>query len=280
MLVFLVATTMALMELTESVQLRGRTGDPLFSNSTVFHNSSNKIWRTSAVLQDPLVDQLFTQQRIINVLVVGACDGSLTQSNDPVINALTKTNVRAWMVEPNPPVYDMLVQNLKQYPAPERLQPLKVAICPYVNGQKDFYVVDESFAQDCPNAPHWAKYQLSSMDRKTVSKHWPWTNCGFKSEAEFDAFIKKIQVPCWTPPTLLSTANLQAQQVDLLVTDTEGFDAHIVKAFMRQPGFNPSLIIYEHKHLGGAAQGDVKALLQQRGYKLRIDPWDTFASRR
>jgi len=228
---------------------------------------------------DPQVQKLFDEERNISVIVVGANDGSIgQQSNDPMIGALSNINVRALMVEPNPPVFKTLEHNLEAFPESQRLQPLNVAICADTEGVVSFYVVGASFQSKCPDAPHWAKYELSSMDLTMISNAWNSVGCGFQKKEEFESFIEEIQVPCWTPSHLMGIDGFKPQLIDFLLVDAEGFDDKVVTAFMSHLDFEPTVIIYEHKHLAGAAASELVTLLNKRGYSTRmLDKANTLA---
>lgn len=223
--------------------------------------------------QDPEIWQLFEENRNISAIVVGANDGAIDpQSNDPLIALARYPNVRALMVEPNPTVFKILEKNLKQFPESARLHALNIAICADKKGMVPFYTLSSSFEKKCPDAPHWAKYELSSMDYHTISKHWHnVSSCGFKQEKEFESFIEEIQVPCWTPSDLMGTKDFEPQQIDLLMVDAEGLDHKIVMAFFSQKKFDPTVLIYEEKHLAPIDRDKVHALLKRRGYKTSMD---------
>lgn len=217
---------------------------------------------------NPAVKRFLAERRNISVIVVGANDGAIGKSNDPVIDSLNRSNVKALMVEPNPPVFKSLLENLKTFQESARLQPLNVAVCPE-RKTLPFYVVSPNFAKKFPSAPHWAKYELSSGNKTQVAKHWAYLDGMFKKQEEFESFIDEIQVPCWTPSDVMAIDNFKPQQVDVLMVDVEGFDAKIVTAFMSQKSFNPRIIMFEHTHLSGAELGTVQTLLQSRGYTLQ-----------
>jgi FkbM family methyltransferase len=220
---------------------------------------------------DPLVQNLFKEKRNISVIVVGANDGSGQQSNDPLIDGLSSSNVRALMVEPNPPVFKKLETNLKTFPDSTRLQPLNVAICPDKKGEVPFYVISSRLKSQCPEAPRWAFDELSSMDSSLITKYWYYLwKCGFKREDDFRAFVDEIQVPCWTPKDVMRLDHFGPHQIDFLMVDAEGFDAKIVTAFMSHPDFNPKILVYEHKHLPQAEADTLVALLKKRGYDMRV----------
>jgi len=222
----------------------------------------------SSLRADPHVQELFNERENISVIVVGTNDGSIEkQSNNPMIDALTKINVRALMVEANPLVFKTLEKNLKTFPESQRLQPLNVVVSADCKDTVPFYVVSPNFQSKCPTSPHWAKYELSSMSYNQISKHWQLVGCGFQREEDFQAFIEEIQVPCWTPSALMGKDGFKPQQIDFLLVDAEGFDYQIVTAFMEILDFEPKLIIYEKKHLAGVDESNLEVLLQKRGYE-------------
>ena len=81
-------------------------------------------------------------------------------------------------------------------------------------------------------------------------------------EAVRQKFVAKVNVPCLTPNSILRRGAWSALSVDVLMVDTEGMDAEVVRAWMATPGFRPSLLVYEHTHL---AKRKKKALLGELG---------------
>jgi len=228
-------------------------------------DSQSLLWTSS----EP-IERLLNLQRDINAIIIGANDGN-PGSNDPLLAALAKkTNIRALMVEPNPPVFKTLEANLKGFPKSDRLVPIQAAVCADVKGEVSFYRLSPAFAQKCPGAPHWLKYQLSSMNRDHVAGHWRKhfeKNLGINRE-EFEGYIEEIKVACLTPPDLMSSRPWSSpEKVDLLQVDAEGFDEKIVTAFMSNAQFLPKIVIYEQVHLNLTQQQSMKSLLWSRGYE-------------
>jgi len=225
--------------------------------------------RSRLLWANPYVQELFAAGGDIHAIIVGANDGDSVRTNDPVYDALSNTNVKALMVEPNPPIYKILVRNLQKFQQPARLQPLNFAICPDKKGTVPFYVVSPHFREKFPNAAHFATFSgISSMNKTHLLKHWQYLKGQVKSQKEFEAFIDEIQVPCQTPSDLMTRDNFKPQQVDLLMVDVEGFDAKVVTSFMAQKAFKPKIIIFEHLHLSRAEYSNVQTLLRHRGYAI------------
>lgn len=209
------------------------------------------------------------------LLQVGACDGDFSGesfSDDPVQNfLLAESQMRAVLVEPNPEVFGMLEKNvLSHFGEDGRVLPVNVAVSVSPEaasaGKVPFYVVSPRLATDHPQrAPHWARYQLSSMDREHVIGHHAFIGL---SREEFSAYVDEIAVPCRTPADLLQEAALAPEAVNILVVDTEGFDAQIVQAFMQVPGFSPRVLIFEAAHLESSELRRLLTFLADQGYQI------------
>jgi hypothetical protein len=66
--------------------------------------------------------------------------------------------------------------------------------------------------------------------------------------------------------------------VDLVVVDTEGYDAEILESidFSAAP---PRLVVYEHYHLGPDEQRACRERLEAAGYETLEEGFDTFCLR-
>lgn len=223
--------------------------------------------RRARLYADPRLAKLFDQPRSISLIQVGANDDGIGDSNDPVTDSLGKTNVKGLLLEPNPPVFKMLQQNIQsQFGAPPRLIAANEAACPKESGLVSFYVVNDKFAQDFPKAPHWAKYELSSMSKQEVTQHWKTLQEFVHSEEEFSKYVEEEKVDCLTPADLMKRHTIQPAAVDLLEVDAEGYDGPIVTSFLGVDGFDPEIIIFEACHLTDDVLSDVLTLLVSRGY--------------
>ena len=79
--------------------------------------------------------------------------------------------------------------------------------------------------------------------------------------------------------TLLdATATAGIELPDVLMVDTEGFDAQIVRMAFAV-GWRPAVIQYEHKHLAQVDRYDLATVLRQCGYRLWADHADVWGRR-
>jgi len=252
-----------------ALQLRGLGElelDTYLANGTSAEGQAR--WSRAA----PLIHQLIASQSTVKFVDVGACDGAFDQSNNPVQSVLREKKVQAVLVEPNPVVYKMLEKNVvKHFGDTKRIRPVRVAISAE-SGHVKFYVVSERFAKEHPNAPHFMKYQLSSMSRQQVVKHYVAMGKGWTAE-RFDKYVDEIKVPSKTPPDFLSMVDWPAPSVDLLKVDAEGWDAIIVNGFLNTAGFAAKIIIFESGHLSDEDLINLLSNLSNKGYTTDCVPY-------
>lgn len=209
-----------------------------------------------------VVAALLARKEPLQLLQIGANDGGgASTSNDPVQSLLKHTNVHAVLVEPNPPVFSLLRRNLRASLGADldaRVRTRNVAVCPAASAPLNttFYVVREAFERDYPNAPHWAKFQVSSMLRANTergvaislevamgSRSLPKA----RAVALAPSYVRPVTVVCDTPSSLMAAAGLSSGAVDVLAVDVEGLDVEVVTAFAALAGFRPSLLTFESK---------------------------------
>eukprot|EP00746_Dinoflagellata_sp_MGD_P021827 gnl/MRDRNA2_/MRDRNA2_150989_c0_seq1.p1 gnl/MRDRNA2_/MRDRNA2_150989_c0~~gnl/MRDRNA2_/MRDRNA2_150989_c0_seq1.p1 ORF type:complete len:184 (+),score=32.73 gnl/MRDRNA2_/MRDRNA2_150989_c0_seq1:55-552(+) len=140
-----------------------------------------------------------------------------------------------------------------------------MAVCPDRSAEVPFYVVKAGFAADFPEKPHWAKYQLSSMNRDHLVNMYK--DVGLEEEL-WSSYIQELRVPCKTPKDILGTTGFSAEQIDLLQVDAEGYDGKILHAFLRLRNFAPQIIIFEDVHLTPPEMPFLSVELKRRSYKL------------
>ena len=163
------------------------------------------------------------------VVQIGSNDGF---HGDP-INVLLKKN-SSWkclLVEPVPYLFERLRQN---YGDSARFKFVNAAI----NDGKTsrFYWVDQSAKQHIPDLPWWYD-QLGSFNRDHI-----------KSELDgvLEPYIVSRDIQGIRLPDLLTREGIE--HIDVLHIDTEGYDWKVLSQLDLRK-FNPTIILYEHKHL-------------------------------
>lgn len=228
--------------------------------------------RISRIMVHPKIKALLDQNHSVMIIQVGACDGDFRSSNDQVQDTFGRSNVRAELIEPNPAVFKTLETNLKnRYGTGSKIHASNVAMCK-MSGNVSFFVVRPEFAKDYPNAPHWAKFQLSSMNKQQVLEHSKLLGL---SEGAFAKYVEEINVPCRSAKDFFHDIDVQPRDVNVLVVDAEGFDDEVVKSFLEVDKCRPSVISFENKHLSASARSDLDSLLASKKYVTEQSGGDT-----
>jgi len=191
---------------------------------------------------------------------VGAHNGI---SSDPFHRFLIEN--LAWesiLIEPQSPCVKTL-QSI--YADRENIRIEHAAIGPAGSEQKSLtmYKISDS----AEGLPHWAN-QLASARREVIASH--------KDRIEdIERWIQVEEVPCVQLGQLV--LKHQFPRVDLLASDTEGFDFEIVQQIDSLPSL-PRFIYYEHLHLGKQEYARSLGFLDDRGYRTEaVNNGDTFA---
>jgi FkbM family methyltransferase len=189
------------------------------------------------------------------VVEIGANDGD---RYDHIHSALLASRWQALLVEPVPYVFDRLRQNLGGLP---RVRLANTAVADH-DGEMTFYHLAPADGEDLPD---WYD-AIGSFSRDHVLAHR-------RVIHDIEDRVVATTVRCMTVASLLKAFDVD--RVDLLVTDTEGYDHEILKQvdFEHRP---PRMVIYEHYHLVGELRRHTRALLEAHGYALMEEGFDTF----
>ncbi|MBY0496928.1 MAG: FkbM family methyltransferase [Cyanobacteria bacterium] len=91
-----------------------------------------------------------------------------------------------------------------------------------------------------------------------------------------DDHVVETTIAVRTLPEIL--AKYDNRHVSLMMIDTEGYDAEIVKMTL-DAGIRPDVVIYEHLHLPIATQAATLKHLKSEGYRFQEAGYDTYAMR-
>jgi len=163
------------------------------------------------------------------IVQIGSNDG---RTDDPIHKLLIKRKGwKALFVEPVPYLFDRLKQS---HPPDPRFRYENAAIND--GGSAMFYWVDESASHQLPNLPEWYN-QLGSFDRQHIVKHL---------NGILEPFIVAQEISGITLRHLFEKHAIG--KIDLLHIDTEGHDYKVLSQ-LDLSVHQPSLILFEHKHL-------------------------------
>jgi FkbM family methyltransferase len=225
-----------------------------------------KLRRSPAPIPPPITAALDTLAQAPSFVVVqlGAYIGN--SDNDPLFNFLTHLpssqppSHQAILVEPVPRIFATLTQNYANQPG---IQFANVAISDR-DETKPFFFIDDPHHE----LPAWAS-EVGSFIHDLVTTEI--------AGRDVRSFIREIQVPCLTPASLLQQH--QIQKVDVVVIDAQGYDDRILLQ-LPLSSIHPVMIIFEHCLLSDIQRQTCQTFLNQHGYQLESDRWDTLATLR
>lgn len=123
---------------------------------------------------------------------------------------------------------------------------------------------------DAAGLPHWAN-QLASARREVIASHRD-------RIPDIEQWIVSETVPCIPLSKVIQQHGFP--RVDLLTSDTEGFDFEIVRQIDDLPSL-PQFIYYENLHLSSEEYAESLRFLKKRGYRTQsVNNGDTFAELR
>jgi FkbM family methyltransferase len=164
------------------------------------------------------------------ILQIGSNDG---KTGDPIFSLIKKyIKWKCIFVEPVPYLFNRLQNN---YGTEPRFTFENVAINDGV--EQTFYFVRNEAIEQFPDLPYWYD-QLSSFIRSNITKHL---------NGILDPYIEEIKLEGITLSDLLEKNSIN--NIDLFHIDAEGYDWRILRQLPLNQ-LKPSIILYEHRHLG------------------------------
>lgn len=185
---------------------------------------------------------------------VGANDGAML---DPIYPLVKEFRLKGLLVEPMPDFAKRLRENYLDQP---QLVFEECAISTE-NGERELF----RLRQGAYNSPYAGG--LASFDRNVLIRHsWAYPNV--------EKNIEVLRVPTLTISSLFAKHGVK--EVDLLLIDTEGFDAEVVRMVLAA-GIRPAILQYEHRHLSVDEMDKTCSALAGQGYSFHFTRFDTLA---
>jgi FkbM family methyltransferase len=206
-----------------------------------------------------LIDAFEEQYDSASVLEIGANDHIKYDNVEPLLRSGRWSGV---LVEPVPYIFKRLEQRYADVPG---VKLANVAIADR-DGSLPFFYLAEAPPGEEDSLPDWY-HEIGSFSRENVLTH-------ARSIPGLEERIVEAQIPALTVASLFERNAVE--HVDLVVIDTEGYDAEIVKAFPFDR-YRPRLLVYEHFHLDDDVRTTTRALLHEHGYETMEEGLDTFA---
>ena len=204
----------------------------------------------------------------ISIIQIGANDGV---TNDPLGELLLNCSegVRGLLIEPQRSAFDRLSRRYARSP---HITCLHAAIDRRA-GTRCIYSIDRQAAAE--RLRRSVSDGIGSFSRRHVESVLR-ANSPALPHHEIDALITEETVPVTTLEEALLGAGFS--RPDVIVVDTEGFDADIVDIVL-EAGIRPILVQYEHKHLTSGTRRRISKRLRREGYRLWTDHADVWGQR-
>lgn len=216
------------------------------------------MWRSPGLDADSITRRLGDRHagQPFRFVQIGANDGSLA---DPLHEMIVKHHWTGLLVEPLPHLFEQLKRNYAGVPG-LRFEPSAVASAA---GAMTMYRVTPR-----PDDPEWAD-ALGTFDRSVIE--------AAVGIADLKERIETVEVPTLALSDLL--AKHEIQRIDLLHTDTEGYDWEIIRQVDFGAAWSPRYILFEAKHLAPATWNEAETALVGAGYTVLSAGIDAFAYR-
>jgi len=217
---------------------------------------------------DDLAKTLSARQPV-TIVQVGANDGS---SNDPLgrmIAAHPERIANALLFEPQASAFGRLAE---RYRDRENIICLNAAV-DRQPGEQKVYSVDREAASKAIGQP--ISDGIASFDRNHVVRVLT-DNAPGLTESDVEMLVTEQTVQVTTLGDAAAANGIAAP--DILLVDTEGFDAEIM-AMALDAGWTPKLLQYEHKHLSTSDRRALSGRLRGLGYRLWADHSDVWGQK-
>ena len=203
--------------------------------------------------------------RNVNFVQIGTNDGLRW---DPVRRFVIRDNWNGVLVEPLPPVFEMLKANYAHV-TNRKLVFANVAVSSSDQESIRFWSFSKEFCKSLSIEDRLYYLRKSSTDRDMIAAN-------LRNFEQVDDKIQAYDVPCLTVTSLVEQY-WDGPEIDLVFIDAEGHDDHVVRGI----NFNqmkPKAILYESHNLGERKQ-DLRHFLESNGYIVTDLVGDTVAIR-
>ena len=235
----------------------------LVRNPNVYLRQYTRRFRSFRELVETLVSR-----RPISIVQIGANDGV---TNDPLGELILSRagRIRGLLIEPQRSAFLRLSQRYDDAP---NITCLRAAI-DRKPGNRRLYSVNRKAAAE--QLRRNVSDGIGSFDRRHVETML-WASAPSLPAEDISMLITEETV-CTT--TLLDALfEAEIDQPDVILVDTEGFDAEIMHIAL-DAGVRPILVQYEHKHLTDRDRRGVSGRLIREGYQLWTDHADVWGRR-
>lgn len=165
----------------------------------------------------------------------------------------TQDSLRLVFVEPQPAVLRRLQERVRNFLGllHSPVQFLEAALCSEERSEVVFYTVSERIYKDFPKylIPRSMIARISSLSRLHVIDlimRFAHAEDFLERPELVEAYIEQTSVRCRTANGLMQEVGLNPAEVDVFVSDLEGYDTQLLPYFLELEGFRPASLTFEH----------------------------------
>jgi FkbM family methyltransferase len=217
---------------------------------------NNTVYKSLGAMIKQCLYTYASRAKTVNIIQVGANDGLEGDYMNQLV-ALPKS--KSILIEPSPYTFSMLQETYKDKPNISLVN--KAIVDVETIASRIFYFLEPKKGIPFDNQyTLWSSFNLDHLKK-------------FRGAVQnFDDLLAEKEVPCCTINRLFQESNFG--NLDILATDTEGFDFHIINS-INFDLFIPKLILFEHYHIAKPQLGELLSKLEQKGYQCYSQGYDT-----
>ena len=228
-------------------KILGALGFKIFPKETI---KTERYIESSSLNSSDLIKLLISKKKINNIIQIGANDGK----SDDFLRSSININTNLLLVEPIKSAFEQLEKNYSGF---KNVRFVNKAI-DIESGKKNIFSVN----------PKYYDFYKKKYDSKDVS--WLTVLASFhKKHLEYHGIksnhIQSTEIDCINFKELIEKYDYQ--KLDLLVTDTEGYDDVLITNFIQNIDIRP-IIILEWIHIDKNKAEDLIQLLKVNNYKF------------
>ena len=228
-------------------KILGALGFKIFPKETI---KTERYIESSSLNSSDFIKLLISKKKINNIIQIGANDGK----SDDFLRSSININTNLLLVEPIKSAFEQLEKNYSGF---KNVRFVNKAI-DIESGKKNIFSVN----------PKYYDFYKKKYDSKDVS--WLTVLASFhKKHLEYHGIksnhIQSTEIDCINFKELIEKYDYQ--KLDLLVTDTEGYDDVLITNFIQNIDIRP-IIILEWIHIDKNKAEDLIQLLKVNNYKF------------
>ena len=209
-----------------------------------------------------LLEEVYNRENKLSFVQIGANDGIVNDNMHDFLSISSHDNeaISGACLEPQKAIFEDLRQTYTNYP---HVTCYNVALSDE-NETRKLYNIAPQYQQNNSTGHNFGS-RVASFDRQHIIKHWQQKSYGANQNLSPEDYICEEDVTCQTFDTFTSANNIQ--NFDVLMIDTEGFDAKILE-MVNLEKYRVKAVVLEHLHLNAQEKKACYNKLKQHNFAV------------